>query len=242
MRKILTLPQCFLIITALLLSSKSFAESKFTGPYAGVNLGVGSTKYDISHDAGDAYASGGEYIKGWNSSKDLGLQLGYNFQLNNDFILGLEVGYSKYDQNKKTAHEERYPDRDWIVVNMDNSAAFKGKFGYIINENVLVYTSLGYERLAYDLSNYNDRHDPSDLVGYSIKSKNLKANATSLGLGVSWFIPKIEKVAFFAEANISKIHSEYRFSENEMSQDTDVGDYSKIDKSAKIKFGFNYMF
>jgi hypothetical protein len=89
---------------------------------------------------------------------------------------------------------------------MDKSAAFKGKFGYIINENVLVYTSLGYERLAYDLSNYNDRHDPSD-SGYSIKSKNLKANATSLGLGVSWFIPKIEKVAFFAEANISKIHS-----------------------------------
>ena len=52
----------------------------------------------------------------------------------------------------------------------------------------------------------------------------------------------IEKVAFFAEANISKIHSEYKFSLNEMSDDTDVGDYSKIDKSAKIKFGFNYMF
>ena len=95
--------------------------------------------------------------------------------------------------------------------------------------------------LAYDLSNYNDRHDPSD-SGYSIRSKNLKANATSLGLGVSWFIPKIEKVAFFAEANISKIHSEYKFSQQEMSQDTDVGDYSKIDKSAKFKFGFNYMF
>jgi opacity protein-like surface antigen len=241
MRKFFSLSQCFLICAALLVSSKSFAESKFTGPYAGGNLGIGSTKYDISHDAGDTFASGGEYIKGWNSSKDLGLQLGYNFQLNKDFILGLEVGYSKYDQNKKTAHEERNPERDWIVANMDKSAAFKGKFGYIINENVLVYTSLGYERLAYDLSNYNDRHDPSD-SGYSIKSKNLKANATSLGLGVSWFIPKIEKVAFFAEANISKIHSEYKFSQQEMSQDTDVGDYSKIDKSAKFKFGFNYMF
>jgi opacity protein-like surface antigen len=241
MIKISNLSQCFLICAALLVSSKSFAESKFTGPYAGGNLGIGSTKYDISHDAGDTFASGGEYIKGWNSSKDLGLQLGYNFQLNKDFILGLEVGYSKYDQNKKTAHEERNPERDWIVANMDKSAAFKGKFGYIINENVLVYTSLGYERLAYDLSNYNDRHDPSD-SGYSIKSKNLKANATSLGLGVSWFIPKIEKVAFFAEANISKIHSEYKFSQQEMSQDTDVGDYSKIDKSAKFKFGFNYMF
>jgi opacity protein-like surface antigen len=241
MRKISNLSQCFLICAALLVSSKSFAESKFTGPYAGGNLGIGSTKYDISHDAGDTFASGGEYIKGWNSSKDLGLQLGYNFQLNKDFILGLEVGYSKYDQNKKTAHEERNPERDWIVANMDKSAAFKGKFGYIINENVLVYTSLGYERLAYDLSNYNDRHNPSD-SGYSIKSKNLKANATSLGLGVSWFIPKIEKVAFFAEANISKIHSEYKFSQQEMSQDTDVGDYSKIDKSAKFKFGFNYMF
>ena len=214
MRKISNLSQCFLICAALLVSSKSFAESKFTGPYAGGNLGIGSTKYDISHDAGDTFASGGEYIKGWNSSKDLGLQLGYNFQLNKDFILGLEVGYSKYDQNKKTAHEERNPERDWIVANMDKSAAFKGKFGYIINENVLVYTSLGYERLAYDLSNYNDRHDPSD-SGYSIKSKNLKANATSLGLGVSWFIPKIEKVAFFAEANISKIHSEYKFSQQD---------------------------
>ena len=241
MRKFSNLSQCFLILTALLLSSKSFAESKFAGPYAGGNLGIGSTKYDISHDTGDNVAFDGEYIKGWNSSKDLGLQLGYNFQLNKDFILGLEVGYSKYDQNKKTVHEESNPERDWIVVNMDNSAAFKGKFGYIFNENVLVYTSLGYERLAYDLSNYNDRHNPSDR-DHSIKSKNLKANATSLGLGVSWFIPKIEKVAFFVEANISKIHSEYKFSENEMSNDTDVGDYSKIDKSAKIKFGFNYMF
>jgi hypothetical protein len=234
------------LLLFFLFSNTIWAESKFTGLYVGGNFGMGSSKYDIAHDTGDSDRINGEkldgeYIDGWNSTRGVGIQIGYNQLIKENYIIGLELQYSKFDENKILKHEVSNPERDWFKANLDDSRGIKFKIGYLFNKENLIYTTLGYQKFNYDVVNYNDRHNPADR-DHIIKTKNIDSNAMTFGLGYSTFINSLPNTAFFIEGNYSNNNSKKRFDENEMSNDTDLGDYSKIDEIFLINLGLNYYF
>ena len=144
--------QKILILIAFLALTKTvFAENKFDGAYAGIDLGYVSsdTKGETMQDGrGDDPGPTGWSFK--NTSIDSALFggfVGLNKVFDNNALIGFEADY-EFRNGDKTSREQ-YPggpsNEIYAKSKLSNTASVRAKLGYVFNNNQsLVYVNGGY--------------------------------------------------------------------------------------------------
>jgi len=163
--------------------------NSWTGYYAGVNAGLTSNNSKLrSHHLGFLNPSGN-----CNASSDFstflsGIQLGYMYQLPNDFVSGLEanVTVNTHQKNKLTCRSLFNPnlyDRFWFKNEVQTS--IKGRFGHTINWHekiLLAYLTAGVSFANLGLSYKNEGGDHY--------STNNTRSGWLIGAGLEWAYKK----------------------------------------------------
>ncbi len=111
----------------------------FSGPYVGADLGVGRDKA-----TGTASTPSKNAVAG-------GLEGGYNWNLDNNWLIGLDAFYDQTKSKTRTTSGNK-------SINFgDKTYGLDGKIGYTV-DNVLPYFKLGYGRIkgTNDASGYSE--------------------------------------------------------------------------------------
>jgi outer membrane immunogenic protein len=178
-----------------LFSSASFAaDGDWTGFYIGGNIGSASGNSQSAVTLGGSWSAETQATRDFitnNSAADqspsgtsYGLQLGYDYQFDNNFVLGIEADYNKLnmDEVRQTGAIVSPIAVTYAfgnTVNADHSYSIRPKFGYAF-DNTMIYATGGWSWTSVDFG--------SDLVssgGYSkvgASSKNF--SSTVWGVGV----------------------------------------------------------
>ena len=160
-------------------SSLAIAEDKmnWAGPYAGINTG-----YTWVHDKseGSYYCKGGcSPLSNNANGASVGIDLGYNLALQNNFLVGIEAEFKSYDANK----EGNVTDIIGTVTQKINSSlekkfSFLGKIGYLVNDKTLAYVKGGWAN-AQIKRDYTNENDPTAVV----ESHKSWQDGWTLGIG-----------------------------------------------------------
>ena len=160
-------------------SSLAIAEDKmnWAGPYAGINTG-----YTWVHDKseGSYYCKGGcSPLSNNANGASVGIDLGYNLALQNNFLVGIEAEFKSYDANK----EGNVTDIIGSVMQKINSSlekkfSFLGKIGYLVNDKTLAYVKGGWAN-AQIKRDYTNENDPTAVV----ESHKSWQDGWTLGIG-----------------------------------------------------------
>ena len=160
-------------------SSLAIAEDKmnWAGPYAGINTG-----YTWVHDKseGSYYCKGGcSPLSNNANGASVGIDLGYNLALQNNFLVGIEAEFKSYDANK----EGNVTDINGNVAQKINSSlekkfSFLGKIGYLVNDKTLAYVKGGWAN-AQIKRDYTNENDPTAVV----ESHKSWQDGWTLGIG-----------------------------------------------------------
>ena len=149
-------------VAALLAVASSVAiaddQMNWAGPYAGINTG-----YTWVHDKDDGYAYG--KCKGGcpatqsnhANGPSVGIDLGYNFLLQNNLLLGIEAEFKSYSANEEGSFVSNiYISPQKIKSSFENKFSFLGKIGYLVNNKTLVYVKGGWANaeIKRDYTNY----------------------------------------------------------------------------------------
>jgi len=134
-------------------SNVAIAEDKmnWAGPYVGINTG-----YTWVNDKDEGYASGkckgrgdaacpASAINHVNDSL-IGADIGYNFLLQNNLLLGIETEFKSYNANKEsnfTSSDVLYSSQQ-INSSFKNKFSFLGKIGYLVNDKTLANVKGGW--------------------------------------------------------------------------------------------------
>jgi outer membrane immunogenic protein len=176
-------------LSLLIFSSTVFSETtkSFEGWYIGGNIGYGTgTNHDIYVVPGNAEASG--------TPRDLdgtigGIQAGYNWQLDNNIVLGFEAGFSAANISGGISNAESISEYyDEVEINQAFNLNFKA--GYAI-ENWLLYTTAGLTVASMDYSR-GCYSDPTTTIKDCLDPYDATADDTrvgyNIGAGVEWQI------------------------------------------------------
>ena len=144
--------------------------NNWTGAYVGITGGYawGTTDYT------SPYSDGSIDSKGWN----VGGQLGYDWQLSNNFVFGVVGDLAWLDVNGSTLVEENSDpvNTSYAKANIDMLATARIRVGYAI-DNILVYatggaayaqTKVTVTALAGNDDNYADWKDSKNILGWAI--------------------------------------------------------------------------
>ena len=140
-------------------SSVAIAEDKmnWAGPYAGINTG-----YTWVHDKDDGYAYGkckGDCPPATQSNHangpSVGIDLGYNFLLQNNLLLGIETEFKSYNANEESNFFTPNLFRK-INSSFENKFSFLGKIGYLLNDKTLAYIKGGWANAQIKRDYTND--------------------------------------------------------------------------------------
>ena len=146
-------------VAALLAFASSVAiaddQMNWAGPYAGINTG-----YTWVHDKSE----GSYYCKGGcsplsNNAKgaSVGIDLGYNLALKNNFLVGIEAEFKSYDANKEGNVTDIY---GYVIQKINSSLekkfSFLGKIGYLVNDKTLAYIIGGWSNAQIKRDYTND--------------------------------------------------------------------------------------
>ena len=156
-------------IAALLVvaSNVAIAEDKmnWAGPYVGVETG-----YSWVHDKDDGYIPCKDSKSGCSDVADnrangalLGLNLGYNFLLSNQWLLGIGTEFKSYSADKQNAYSS--DNRFQLKSSFDDKFSLLAKAGYLVNDKSLVYVNGGWTNakikrdfIDRDLPQYSESH------------------------------------------------------------------------------------
>lgn len=135
-----------LALAALLVPLASFADS-FDGCYVGLYAGHawGEDK-GISHDQATGAKNGWEQ-KTYPTGIQYGVLTGYNWHLENNLVLGVEGDYEGRADDSDRDYQELngVTDTDYSATSKITAAtSLRGRLGYLLNAQTLVYTTAGY--------------------------------------------------------------------------------------------------
>ncbi|MEI2635445.1 MAG: outer membrane beta-barrel protein [Methylotenera sp.] len=182
-----------LLVAGLFSSSVLAAENSWTGFYVGANLGYADGDADAVASLGGLWSTQPQTLRDFivsNSSKNqspsgvgFGVQLGYDYQLANKFVLGLEADYTKLnmDESRQTAPITYAFGLDYSFsnkVDVDHVFSLRPKLGYAF-DNTMIYATVGYAWTSADFSS-----DLLSNVNYSKVGKKSKTLGSAIfGIG-----------------------------------------------------------
>lgn len=141
-----------------------FADSKFDGFYAGVQVG-----YVDGKDKGQEYKDGVANTYTQKTTPDsllIGGFVGFNKVLENNMLVGIETDYEyRGGSDKSFQKDEGVPDLDYPVkTKLKDAGSLRARLGYLFNEDkTLGYLTAGYatanvKRTFSDLSPPNSEY------------------------------------------------------------------------------------
>ena len=145
----------------------------WTGVYGGVNAGLGFGQDDLSYSANDEASaimfqyppSGGSPLSGNLSVEGLlgGLQAGYNWQVGDRWVTGLEADFqaTNIDGTRRDEHElnSALDTFTSATEQLEAFGTFRARFGYLAKSNLLIYGTGG---LAYGQVKLEGEYGVSD--------------------------------------------------------------------------------
>ena len=227
----------FILALSIYAQNSAMAEEQlFNKFYLGGGANAGFTQFNALHDSSEVRTGDPEYAefinKNWDFSGGGYAQVGKDWQLNNSWVAGIVFDYNHLN-NKVTG----VSDEDYITFDSDYMMTLRGKLGYLVTDRTLVYGTAGVANYKTKFTNYNDMVDDPE-----VGSKSFRSNDLVVGAGITWFTPYSDKVSVNLETLYYTGGKKEKFSEDQLSSDTDRGDYAQVKKSALVKIGLNYSF
>ncbi|MCJ8337113.1 MAG: porin family protein [Pseudomonadales bacterium] len=139
------LRQIFVALVCTIAMSSVYAESQFSGPYLGLQIG-----YANGDDQGFEFDHGVQNDFSQDTSPEgefFGLTAGFNYVFNNNVLLGIEVDYNYIDADYSSFQKELgVLNTSWPVsTKVEQSASIKGRLGHVLNnDQTLLYVLGGY--------------------------------------------------------------------------------------------------
>jgi outer membrane immunogenic protein len=145
-------------------SGSAFAADDFTGFYVGGNVGSSNADSDTSVALGGTWSIESQGLRDsfTSSFSDLspsgtsyGVQLGYDFQFDNNFVLGIEFDYNQLGLDQ--ARPASATNTSGVIYNAitrvdaDQMYSLRPKFGYAF-ENTMLYATAGWAWTSTDFS------------------------------------------------------------------------------------------
>jgi outer membrane immunogenic protein len=183
----------YLFLVAGLLSFNALAEeNSWTGFYVGGNLGYAKAESDSKITLGGLWSGETQALQDFfrNNSQDkqspsgtgFGFQAGYDYQLENKVILGIEVDYTKLDLDESRQTPLLDGPIDFAFSNkveVNHSYSIRPKLGYAFDKTQLFVTA-GYAWTSAEFSS-----DVISEFGYSKVGKKSKTLASAIwGIGL----------------------------------------------------------
>jgi opacity protein-like surface antigen len=149
----------------------------WSGPFVGVDVGYTWTTDKKNNASRDGFSYHAE-------NKDngglIGINTGYNFMLNEKWLLGFIGEYKTYDaQDSDVDLKDGVPDDVTTVSAVDQKVSLLAKLGYLINDKMLLFLTGGFA--TAEMSRHYDEVTPNR----SEKHKDWQ-NGWSIGFGSAY--------------------------------------------------------
>jgi opacity protein-like surface antigen len=220
----------FLFLVPVILHAKGI--DLFDRYYIGGGTGLASSQF--SSDADHTDNNGYENFENKRDSGMMGfIQLGKDWQLENDIVFGIVLDYSMFDDSHSEYGGGSPP--DIAKVSSNDSYALKVKLGYLLNDRTLAYGILGVGSLRGEFKFTNGSNGSNG-------SKDFSGANMILGAGINYFTPYSDNWSLTFEALYYPSGPKTSVGDDELSTDTDDGDFGLINGMYMLKAGINYSF
>ena len=140
--------QKLVLITLITLSASVFAGEKinWTGPYVGVDAGYSWGRDNNLQPPGEGTVSGW-FAKNKPKGGLIGINAGYDFLLNDKWLVGLGADFKTYNADEKAQQYDLADLTDLccsIKSSVENKFSVLAKAGYLVNDKVLLYVNGGW--------------------------------------------------------------------------------------------------
>ncbi|QZP18000.1 outer membrane beta-barrel protein [Methylophilales bacterium] len=172
------LKQIFLVLSLTLTANLYSQENiNWSGPFVGVDVGYTWTNDKKNNASRDGFSYHAE-------NKDngglIGINTGYNFMLNEKWLLGFIGEYKTYDaQDSDVDLKDGVPDDVTTVSAVDQKVSLLAKLGYLIDSKTLFFITGGFA--TAQMSRHYDEVTPNR----SEKHKDWQ-NGWSIGFGSAY--------------------------------------------------------
>ena len=168
-----------LLVLSLSLTANLYAQENinWSGPFVGFDVGYTWTTDKKNNASRDGFSYHAE-------NKDngglIGIKTGYNFILNENWLLGFIGEYKTYDaQDSDVDLKDGVPDDVTTVSAVDQKVSLLAKLGYLLDSKTLVFITGGYA--TAEMSRHYDEVTPNR----SEKHKDWQ-NGWSIGFGSAY--------------------------------------------------------
>jgi hypothetical protein len=226
-------------VASTLIANSAIAQSVFEGAY--VQLGIGLDQNSISSSQpllstiGGSSTINNEIIPSSSASSFSGvIGLGYNFKINDDFLLGVGVDYGFVPSSAFNGGPSSAGFFAGTQTKISNRYNIFITPGYVIDKNKLTYLKVGYSSQTVKVT---DLTTTSTTYGETIGSGS--ANGYVLGLGYKQMIAK--GFYGFSEANYYS-YSGASFGGVALSDRSGISGYSPKTSAYQFLVGVGYKF
>ncbi|WP_165614977.1 outer membrane protein [Yoonia tamlensis] len=190
------------IALATSLAGGAFAETAdFTGYSIGGSIGYG----DFVSNDGSSFS--GDDIEGDTQAATLGLQVGYNYALQNDWIIGAQLGVQFLGDvdNDGFSQKNAFEIDDTEIFNV------RGIVGKAFTPDIFAYAAVGYESWEVDYTEFNS--SGPDIPGSE------RLTGASIGIGAEYLLFDHQTIG--AEVKYTEFESSesYGFDANSIAPD-----------------------
>ena len=168
-----------IFVLSLTLTANIYAQEKinWSGPFVGVDVGYTWTTDKKNNASRDGFSY---HAKNKDNGGLIGINTGYNFILNEKWLLGFIGEYKAYDaQDSDVDLKDGVPDDVTTVSSVDQKVSLLAKLGYLIDSKTLVFITGGYA--TAEMSRHYDEVTPNR----SEKHKDWQ-NGWSIGFGSAY--------------------------------------------------------
>ena len=173
-----SLKKIILVITLSLTTNLHAQENlDWSGPFVSLDLGYTWTTDEKNNASRDGFTY---HAKDKDNGGLIGINTGYNFMINEKWVLGFISEYKTYDAKDSDVDlKEGVPDDVTTVSSVDQKVSLLAKLGYLIDSKTLLFITGGYA--TAEMSRHYDEVTPNR----SEKHKNWQ-NGWSIGFGSAY--------------------------------------------------------
>lgn len=173
-----SLKKIILVITLSLTTNLHAQENlDWSGPFVSLDLGYTWTTDEKNNASRDGFTY---HAKNKDNGGLVGINTGYNFMINEKWVLGFISEYKTYDAKDSDVDlKEGVPDDVTTVSSVDQKVSLLAKLGYLIDSKTLLFITGGYATV--EMSRHYDEVTPNR----SEKHKNWQ-NGWSIGFGSAY--------------------------------------------------------
>jgi outer membrane immunogenic protein len=217
-----------ILVLSLTLTANLYTQENidWSGPFVGFDIGYTWTTDKKNNASRDGFSYHAE-------NKDngglVGINTGYNFMLNEKWVLGITGEYKTYDaQDSDVDLKDGFPDDVTTVSSVDQKVSLLAKLGYLIDSNTLVFITGGYA--TAEMSRHYDEVTPNR----SEKHKDWQ-NGWSMGFGSAYKFYKN------FSANLEYRYTDLRTNDIDIAMWNNAPQPQKVSQD-EVTFGITYHF